>query len=104
MTRLTIALLVAAAAGAFAAPDAEAQQIGPPIAADQVIRQQAQPLPGPPSPPVSAGSSPSSGAVTRPLPRAAAPTDRVARCQHQAALERVPRNERASYVHNCVGD
>ena len=104
---------------------------GPPIPPGQVLRQQAAPLPGSPPriavtpspPPVNLGALPGPGvvnpdalpgpAVVNPNALPAGPVgstahpraryrDRVAWCQHQAAVERVPRRQRASYVHNCM--
>jgi hypothetical protein len=104
---------------------------GPPMPPGQILRQQAAPLPGSP-PPIAATPSPppvNTGALPGPavvnpdaLPgpavvnRGALPAgpvgltaypgvsyrDRVAWCQHQAAVERVPRRQRGAYVHHCT--
>jgi hypothetical protein len=78
---------------------AGAQPIGPPIPPELVIRQQAAPLALPP-PPV--GANPSGAAAPVLSVPGQTSTGRVAACQHQAAVERVPRRQRASYVHTCA--
>ncbi|MCC7348036.1 MAG: hypothetical protein IT538_11615 [Variibacter sp.] len=96
-----LALALASAAGA-------AQPVGPPIPPDQVFRSQPMPqttVPPPPSsPPVGPSQPPPRGAAGQrgPEPRASAPGDRARDCQHQAAVERVPARDRASYVHTCL--
>jgi hypothetical protein len=82
---------------------ASAQPIvnGPPIDPNQVFR--AQPRPEPPPPPPIASSPPGpSGTVLQPPGRASRANDRVARCQHMAAVERVPRSKRGGYINNCM--
>ena len=96
-------LILAAIMLAIAAP-ADAQ-LGPPIPADQILRQQNQPAPAPPPQPVSPPplSAPSARGVA-PTPRVDLSRDRASRCQHQATVERVPRAERGAYVHACIND
>ncbi len=94
--------LASALAGAAAA-----QPVGPPIPPDQVFRSQPMPqttVPPPaPSPPVGPSQPPRGLTGQRgPEPRPSAPGDRARDCQHQAAVERVPARDRASYVHNCL--
>ncbi len=82
---------------------------GPPIPPDQVLRQQATsppppppPLPGPP--PISApfaGNGPVANPPTGANAGGGAARDRVADCQHEAAVERVPRRKRGAFIHNC---
>jgi hypothetical protein len=81
---------------------------GPPIPPEQVFRQQATsppppppPLPGPP--PISAPFAGYGSVANPPVGPDVGHSDRdrVADCQHQAAVERVPRSKRAAYVHNC---
>ncbi|MBX6425295.1 MAG: hypothetical protein IRZ09_05155 [Variibacter sp.] len=86
-------------AAALASQAAAAQQppFGPPIDPNQVF--QAQPRPAPPPPPPSAAAP--SGAVGPPPPGEVA-GDRVVRCHHLAAVERVPPRKRGSYIHNCM--
>ena len=105
MLRLSTMMIVAALnIGLTAMPSA--QPIGPPISPDQVLRSQPgpvttvpTPLPGNPTPALSAKPGRPMGSRA---PRDAPAGNRTAECQHQAALERVPRGERASYVHNCL--
>ena len=74
--------------------------IGPPIPPEQVFRQ--QPMPAPP-PPAAVSPPGSSGRASPPVvtPPRADQGVRVARCQHQAAVQRVPMRDRGSYVHSC---
>ena len=82
---------------------AGAQQIGPPIPPDQILRQQNQPIPPIPSPPVPATPPPGPPMPAQvPSARNDAYSDRVARCQHRAAEERVPRRRRGGYINNCI--
>ena len=80
---------------------------GPPIPPEQVFRQQATSPPPPPPPlqgppPISAPFSGYGPSVNPPVgPNTGRDRERVADCQHQAAVERVPRSKRAAYVHNC---
>ena len=78
-------------------PPAAAQQLGPPIPPEQVLRQQAAPIVPPVQVPPSVGET-----VTAPQALPNVQQDRVARCQHQAAVERVPRSQRGAYVHHCA--
>ena len=99
-----LAAMVVALTAASIAGSAEAQQIGPPIAPEQQL--QAQPAPRTQLPPVyvpPVGDS----ATTYSTPLIPAPAQgtsrgRAAECQHQAAVERVPRSQRGAYVHNCM--
>jgi len=80
-----------------------AQPIGPPIPSQQMF--QAQPMPQTQLPPVYAppvgGSARtySTPLITGP---ASEPSRGRAACQHQAAVERVRRRDRAAYIHNCM--
>lgn len=98
---MALALTLLAATGG----EARAQINGPPIPADQILRQQNQPLAPPPSVPVPAtppsGASPSSARVP---PVVGGNGQRVRDCQHRATVERVPRRQRDSYVHACIND
>ena len=83
---------------------AGAQSINaPPIPPEQVLRQQNAPLPAipPPVPQVPSEPSPRAPALRR-APAIDASRDRAAACQHQATVERVPRSQRDSYIHNCM--
>jgi hypothetical protein len=81
-----------------------AQPIGPPIPPQ--LQFEAQPMPRTQLPPVyvpPVGDS----AMTYSTPLVPAPVQgpsrgRAAECQHQAAVERVPRRQRSAYVHNCM--
>ena len=102
-----------------------------PISPEQVLRQQAAPLPGSPPrilvtpspPPVNTGALPGpqvvnpgalpGPAIVNPDALPAGPVgatayprtyyrDRIAWCRHQAAVERVPRAQRGAFVHNCM--
>jgi hypothetical protein len=98
-------IFILAAALVLAASQAGAQvPNGPPIPPDQVLRQQNAPLPAIPAPVPQAPSDPSSrsSAPSRAAPALDGSRDRVAECQHQATVERVPRSKRGSYVHNCM--
>jgi hypothetical protein len=83
---------------------ATAQPIGPPISPQQQF--DAQPMPRTQLPPVyvpPVGDS----ATTYSTPLIPAPAQgtsrgRAAECQHQAAVERIPRSRRGAYVHNCM--
>jgi hypothetical protein len=98
------------AAAAFLAVPASAQiyNNGPPIPPEQVLRQQSTSPPPPPPPlqgppPISAPFA-GYGPVANPRidPNAGGrDRDRVAQCQHEATVERVPRSKRAAYIHNC---
>jgi hypothetical protein len=98
-----LAIILALAAASLIGPVA-AQQIGPPISPEQQF--QAQPVPRTQLPPVyvpPVGDS----ATTYSTPLIPAPAQgtsrgRAAECQHQAAVERVPRSQRSAYVHNCM--
>lgn len=83
---------------------AAAQVVGPPIPPDQVLRQQNQPLPPPPTIPVPVQPAPPiAGAPASPQVRTRDPArDRAAWCQHQATVERIPASQRSSYIHHCI--
>jgi hypothetical protein len=84
---------------------ATAQDIGPPIPPSEVLRQQNQPMAPPPSVPVPArppSTATPSAPPTSSAPPATAGRDRTTWCQHQAAVERVPRGERGAYIQHCV--
>jgi hypothetical protein len=98
---LTIALALAAVSPIGAAG---AQLIGPPIPPQ--LQFDAQPKPQtqlPPAyvPPVGDSATTYSTPLI-PLPAQGDSRGRAAECQHQAAIERVPRRERSAYVHNCM--
>lgn len=98
-------LFTAAVAASMGLGPATAQQIGPPIPPDQVLRQQNQPMATPPSVPVPANppaGSGSTGSRVGPAPRVDGSRDRASRCQHEATVERVPRRQRSAYIHNCI--
>src|SRR4051812_23040250 len=97
---------------------ATAQIYGAPIPPDQVLRSQPIPQTTAPPPPTAAPSipasppsidpggsnsgvrAPRSSRRSEPLPSTA--RDRVRDCEHQAAVDRVPRGERGGYISNCV--
>jgi hypothetical protein len=103
MSRTVILPLLGLAFAAGAGP-ALAQVVGPPIPPDQILRQQNQPLPPPPSIPVPAQpvppASPPQAAPAQ--PRSEPSQGRAAWCQHQATVDRVPQSQRASYIHHCM--
>ncbi len=106
MSRALILTLIGLVWAAAAWP-AQAQVIGPPIPPDQVLRQQNQPMPPPPTIPVPARPVPPLPSAPAPQPAPVAPhaepaQGRAAWCQHQATVERVPRSQRASYIHLCM--
>jgi hypothetical protein len=99
------AILVAAA---VITPASAQINNGPPVPPEQVFRQQATSPPPPPPPlqgppPISAPFAGYGPVPNPPIdPNAGGrDLDRVAQCQHEAAVERVPRSKRAAYVHNC---
>jgi hypothetical protein len=81
-----------------------AQPIGPPIPPQ--LQFDAQPMPRTQLPPVyvppvgDRGTTYSTPVI--PAPAQGTSRGRAAECQHQAAVERVPRRERGAYVHNCM--
>jgi hypothetical protein len=102
MIRHLATVLALAAAGPIGV--AGAQPTGPPISPQQQF--DAQPMPRTQLPPMyvpPVGDS----ATTYSTPLIPAPAQgpsrgRAAECQHQAAVERVPRSARSAYVHNCM--
>lgn len=98
LTIVAVAVLVSAAS-ALAQPNIN----GPPIDPNLVFRAQPRPQP-PPPPPIAVSPPGPSGTVLQPPPRArqGAAGEAVARCHHQAALERVPRSKRGAYIHACI--
>ena len=97
-----------AAAIILAVPaSAQIYNYGPPLPADQVLRQQStSPAPSPPPlqgpPPISAPFSGYGPVASPPAGQnVGRDPDRIAHCQHEAAVERVPRSKRAAYMHNC---
>jgi hypothetical protein len=112
LTMPSLNIVCASILAAALAMPASAQVVnGPPIPPEQVFRQQATPPASPPPslqgpPPISAPFA-GYGPVTNPPvgPNTGrTDRDRVADCQHQAAVERVPRSKRAAYIHNCSID
>ena len=83
---------------------AGAQPIGPPISPQQQF--EAQPMPRTQLPPVyvpPVGDSATTYSTPLiPVPDQGTSRGRAGECQHQAAVERVPRRERSAYVHNCM--
>ena len=81
-----------------------AQPIGPPISPQQQF--DSQPTPRTQLPPVNAppvgGSAKTYSTPLTPAPERGASRGRAAECQHQATVNRVPRNQRRAYVHNCM--
>jgi hypothetical protein len=102
MRRLAF-MIVLLAVTAVAAP-LRAQPVvnGPPMDPNQVFRAQPRPSTTLPSPQVTAPGAPPVPTVSRPIPQGRIAQDRAARCQHEAAVERVPRKRRGSYIHNCM--
>jgi hypothetical protein len=100
-------LLVFSAAAVLSAVPAGAQvPNGPPIPPDQILRQQNAPLPSIPAPVQQApyNASPRPSAPPRPAPPIGASRDRAAACQHQATVDRVPADQRGSFIHNCINN
>jgi len=81
-----------------------AQPIGPPISPQQQF--DAQPTPRTQLPPVYVppvgGSATTYSTPLMPGPTPGTSRGRAAECQHQAAIERVPRRERGAYVSKCM--
>ena len=98
---LTAALVLMAAAPIGAVG---AQPIGPPISPQQQF--EAQPTPRTQLPPVYVppvgGSARTYSTPLSPVPQQEPSRGRAAECQHQATVDRVPRNQRRAYVHNCM--
>ena len=102
MIRHLTAVLALAAASSIGI--AAAQPIGPPIPPQQQF--EAQPMPRTQLPPVyvpPVGDSATTYSTPLiPAPEQESSRGRAAECQHQAAVERVPRGQRGAYVHNCM--
>ena len=104
---MTRPLFVFGFAALVAAGPALAQSAVNPPAIDpqQVIQSQPQPRTTLPS---AVPINPSTGAPRATPPREVSPPpgrvgrDRVAICQHQAAVERVPRSKRGAYINVCM--
>jgi hypothetical protein len=83
---------------------AAAQQIGPPISPQLMFDAQPKPrtqLPSTYAPPVGGSAKTySTPLITVPVPQSA--RGRAAECQHQAMVERVPRNRRGAYIRYCM--
>jgi hypothetical protein len=81
-----------------------AQPIGPPISPQQQF--DAQPTPRTQLPPVHVPPVGGSARTysTPPIkgPEQGPSRGRVADCQHQATVDRVPRSQRRAYLHNCM--
>jgi len=103
-------LLVIAVTGSAAA---QIYIPGPPIPAEQVLRQQNTPLPPVPqipvpvrpAPPISGepyALQPSAPQLVPTAPLAREPRDRASLCQHQATVEGVRRRDRAAYINSCI--
>ena len=97
-----LAAVLALALGSMATSGA--QPIGPPISPRSMFESQPMPrtqLPPVYAPPVGDGARTySTPLITGPAP--ARSRGRAAECEHQAAVERVPRRNRGAYVHNCM--
>jgi hypothetical protein len=81
-----------------------AQPIGPPISPQQQFESQPTPrtqLPPVYVPPVGGSARTYS---TPPIkgPEQGSSRGRAAECQHQAAVDRVPRSQHRAYLHNCM--
>jgi len=81
-----------------------AQPIGPPISPQQQFDAQPKPrtqLPPVYAPPVG-GSAKTYSTPLSPVPQQGPSRGRVAECQHQATVDRVPRRQRGAYVQDCM--
>jgi|RhiMethySRZTD1v2_1073278.scaffolds.fasta_scaffold1179069_2 hypothetical protein len=99
--RLTAALVLMAA-GPIGAVGA--QPIGPPKSPQQQFDAQPKPrtqLPPVYAPPVGGSARTYSTPLTT-APQQGSSRGRAADCQHQATVDRVPRNQRGAYVRNCI--
>jgi hypothetical protein len=100
MYHLTTALMLVAASIGIAF----AQPIGPPISPQQQLESQPKPqtqLPPTHVPPVGGSATTYSTPLIK-GPEQGRSRGRAAECQHQAAVDRVPRSQRRAYLHNCM--
>jgi hypothetical protein len=105
MSKFATALSVFVALGIATSAMAQPVVNGPPMDPQQVFQAQPKPM-APPPPPIAVSPPGPSGTILQARPggeaRTGVASDRVARCQHQASVDRIPRSKRGAYINNCI--